>query len=86
MTLSAEDFILTGRDEAEEVTSFRLRYGIGNKVKAISEDLSEVKRLIQSGLGIGFCLWATRSPRQTSRLCGPCSPILSIFLAITYGW
>ena len=54
MTLSAEDFILTGRDEAEEVTSFRLRYGIGNKVKAISEDLSEVKRLIQAGLGIGF--------------------------------
>jgi len=52
--LSDEGFILTGLDEAEEIASFRLRYGLGNKVKAQSEDLSEVRRLIQAGIGIGF--------------------------------
>jgi DNA-binding transcriptional LysR family regulator len=54
IVLGNEPFILTGLDEAEEVASFRLRYGLGNKVKAVSEDLSEVKRLIQCGIGIGF--------------------------------
>jgi DNA-binding transcriptional LysR family regulator len=54
IVLGSEFFILTGLDEAEEVASFRLRYGLGNKVKAVSEDLSEVKRLIQCGIGIGF--------------------------------
>lgn len=54
IVLGNESFILTGLDEAEEVASFRLRYGLGNKVKAVSEDLSEVKRLIQCGIGIGF--------------------------------
>ena len=53
-TLSDEYFILTGLDEAEEVASFRLRYGLGNRIKAISEDLSEVKRLIHAGIGVGF--------------------------------
>lgn len=54
MDLGNESFILTGLDEAEEVASFRLRYNLGNKAKAVSEDLSEVKRLIQCGIGIGF--------------------------------
>lgn len=54
MTLSREPFVLTGRDEAEEVTNFRLRYGLGSKVRAMSEDLSEAKRLIHAGIGIGF--------------------------------
>jgi DNA-binding transcriptional LysR family regulator len=54
MILSDEAFVLTGLDEAEEVASFRLRYGLGNKVKATCEDLSEVRRLIQVGIGVGF--------------------------------
>jgi len=54
MTLSDEAFVLTGLDEAEEVASFRLRYGLGNRLKATSEDLSEVRRMIQIGVGIGF--------------------------------
>ncbi len=54
LSLQAEPFVLTGFDEADEVASFRLRYGLGNNVSAISEDLSEVRRLIGAGIGIGF--------------------------------
>jgi DNA-binding transcriptional LysR family regulator len=54
IVLGNEPFILTGLDEAEEVASFRLRYRLGNKVKAVSEDLSEVRRMINCGIGIGF--------------------------------
>jgi DNA-binding transcriptional LysR family regulator len=54
LSLRDEPFVLTGLDEAEEVAGFRLRYGLGNNVSAISEDLSEVRRLINAGIGIGF--------------------------------
>lgn len=52
--LADEVFVLTGEDEPAELTSFRQRYGLGERVGGAAETLHEVKRLIQIGIGIGF--------------------------------
>lgn len=52
--LANEVFILTGEDEPAELTSFRQRYGLGERVGGSAETLHEVKRLIQIGIGVGF--------------------------------
>lgn len=52
--LGTETFILTGEDEPAELTSFRVRYGLGERVGGSAETLHEVKRLIQIGIGVGF--------------------------------
>lgn len=52
--LANEVFILTGEDEPTELTNFRQRYGLGERVGGSAETLHEVKRLIQIGIGVGF--------------------------------
>ncbi|MES1989867.1 MAG: LysR family transcriptional regulator [Pseudomonadota bacterium] len=52
--LSEEAFVLTGQDEPEELERFRRRYGLGAKVGGFAENLHEVTRLIELGIGIGF--------------------------------
>lgn len=47
-------FILTGEDETEQLRQFRRRYGLGERVGGLAENLFEVRRLIELGLGIGF--------------------------------
>ncbi|MFA5122034.1 LysR family transcriptional regulator [Zavarzinia sp.] len=49
-----ERFILTGEDETEQLRQFRRRFGLGNRVGGFAENLHEVRRLIELGLGIGF--------------------------------
>ncbi|MGV8997303.1 MAG: LysR family transcriptional regulator [Parvibaculaceae bacterium] len=52
--LSDEAFVLTGQDEPEELERFRRRFGLGVKVGGFAENLHEVTRLIELGIGIGF--------------------------------
>jgi DNA-binding transcriptional LysR family regulator len=51
---AAEHFILTGRDEPEELGQFRRRYGLGVRVSGSTETLNEARRLIELGFGLGF--------------------------------
>lgn len=52
--LCDEPFVLTGQDEPEELERFRRRFGLGAKVGGSAENLHEVTRLIELGMGIGF--------------------------------
>ena len=52
--LAREMFILTGADEPDELTKFRLRYGLGHHVAGLSEHLEEARRLAVLGVGICF--------------------------------
>jgi DNA-binding transcriptional LysR family regulator len=51
--LQDERFVLTGSDEPDELRAFRLQYGLGDKVSAVTEHLEEAKRF--AILGIGLC-------------------------------
>jgi DNA-binding transcriptional LysR family regulator len=53
-TLTDEAFIVTGQDEPEELERFRRRFGLGLRVGGFAENLHEVRRLIELGVGIGF--------------------------------
>jgi DNA-binding transcriptional LysR family regulator len=52
--LSEEAFVLPGADEARTVRDFRLKHGWGWKRAGQSLDLSEIKRLLCAGVGIGL--------------------------------
>jgi DNA-binding transcriptional LysR family regulator len=52
--LAQEGFILTAGDEPEDLERFRKRYNLGSNSICSVEDLHEVSRLIQLGIGIGF--------------------------------
>lgn len=52
-TIASQGFILTGSDEPDELTGFRLRYGLGRVVAGVSEHLEEARRL--TVLGVGLC-------------------------------
>jgi DNA-binding transcriptional LysR family regulator len=47
-------FVLTGADEPDQLTRFRLRYGLGRNAVGLSEHLEEARRLVLLGLGICF--------------------------------
>lgn len=51
---TGEIFILTGNDEPQELRSLRYRYGLGGRVAGQVDTLSEARRLIRLGMGIGF--------------------------------
>ncbi|MEP9396643.1 LysR family transcriptional regulator [Mesorhizobium sp. KR2-14] len=50
--LSDEAFVLTGSDEPDSLTSFRLRHRLGHKVTARTPNLEEARRLAVAGVGI----------------------------------
>lgn len=52
--LAEEEFVLTGADEPDALREFRLHHGLGRRVAAQSNNLEEVRRLLQAGIGIGF--------------------------------
>ena len=52
--LRSERFVLTAADEPDEITGFRLRFGLGQATGASSEYLEEALRLIRNGVGLGF--------------------------------
>ena len=52
--LSTYKFVLTGNDEPEKLTRFRLKHNLGHHTGGISSSLEEAKRLSLSGAGICF--------------------------------
>lgn len=52
--LKDQGFVLTGEDEIEQITHLRRRYRLGTHVSGLAEDINEARRLIASGVGIGF--------------------------------
>jgi DNA-binding transcriptional LysR family regulator len=52
--LAGEAFVLTGGDEIEAIAQLRRRYGLGSRPTGLAEDIAEARRLIVSGVGIGF--------------------------------
>jgi DNA-binding transcriptional LysR family regulator len=56
--LCEEPLILTGADEPESLTYYRLRHGLGKRVAATTPNLEEAKRL--AILGVGICLLPAR--------------------------
>ncbi|MBZ9725839.1 LysR family transcriptional regulator [Mesorhizobium sp. CO1-1-11] len=51
--LAQEAFVLTGADEGDELTQFRLEHGLGRNIAGMSDHLEEAKRL--AVLGVGLC-------------------------------
>lgn len=69
--LAGEDFIMTGLDEPLELELFRRRYGLGERPGGFAENLPEVKRLIELGIGIGFlptCVAETAEGKTDNKL------------------
>lgn len=52
VAVSDEAFILTGSDEPDTLTSFRLRHRLGQKVTARTPNLEEARRLAVAGVGV----------------------------------
>ena len=52
--LQTEAFVLTGADEGDELTAFRLRHGLGQNVAGMSDHLEEAKRMAKLGVGLCF--------------------------------
>ena len=52
--LAGEAFILTGSDEPDQLTDFRLKHGLGRNIAAITEHLEEARRLTIVGVGLCF--------------------------------
>ena len=53
-SLAGYGFVLTGNDEPDDLTKFRLRHGLGRQLAGLSEHLEEAKRLALAGVGICF--------------------------------
>ncbi len=78
--LSGEAFVLTNEDEPEDLRRFRLRFSLGGHAAGHAEDLNEVSRLIQLGIGIGFMPTVVAEPVGERRLW----PLLSVSVLPSY--
>jgi LysR family transcriptional regulator, transcriptional activator for bauABCD operon len=56
--LAQEPLVLTGADEPDSLTYYRLRHGLGKRIAATTPNLEEAKRL--AILGLGICLLPDR--------------------------
>ena len=52
--LKGYPFVLTGADEPDQLTAFRIQHGIGTRVSGMSDSPEEAMRLARLGLGICF--------------------------------
>lgn len=52
--LADQKFVLTGADEPDELTQYRLRYELGQHIAGVSEHLEEARRMAVLGVGICF--------------------------------
>jgi len=52
--LAQQAIVLTGADEPDELTRYRMRYNIGQHVAGLSEHLEEARRLAVLGVGVCF--------------------------------
>ena len=51
--LAEAAFILTGSDEPDQLSDFRLKHGLGRNIAGVTEHLEEARRL--TVLGVGLC-------------------------------
>lgn len=72
--LCDEPFILTGQDEPEELERFRRRFCLGERPGGFAENLHEVKRLIELGVGIGFLPTCVAEPMVANAKLWPLLP------------
>jgi len=83
--LAQESFILTGADEPDQLSDFRLKYGIGQKVSGISQHLEEARRLAILGVGVCFLPDGYAAPDVSSGRLWPLlgkrnAPAMEIFI------
>ena len=78
--LAEQAFVLTRDDEPEDLTRFRQRFGLGGNAVGHAEDLHEVARLVQLGIGIGFIPTVVAELARPGRLW----PLLGIPLLPSY--
>jgi LysR family transcriptional regulator, transcriptional activator for bauABCD operon len=84
--LEGEAFVLTGADEPDVLTAYRMRHCLGLNVAGLSEHLDEAKRLTTLGIGICFLPEAFAAPDvEAGRLWPllahaeqPCAPVFVI--------
>lgn len=72
--LAEEAFVLTGADEPDELTRYRLRHRLGERRAGASEHLEEAKRLAILGVGICFLPEAFAAPEVENRRLWPLTP------------
>jgi DNA-binding transcriptional LysR family regulator len=72
--LRDDPFVLAGREETQELTQFRNRHGLGQRVGGIADNLAERMLLIQLGVGIGFLPEAVVKSSATAPLLWPLLP------------
>ncbi len=82
--LTGEGFILTGADEPDELTDFRLRHGLGRISAGMSEHLEEAKRMAILGVGVcflpeGFARPDVEAGRLWPLLAGSDAPRMEVF-------
>lgn len=83
--LADERFILTGADEPDELTDFRLRHGLGHILAGMSEHLEEAKRMAVLGIGLcflpeGFALPDVEAGRLWPLLTSSDAPQMDVFV------
>lgn len=52
--LRDEPFVLTGNDEPDELTAYRITHGLGSRIAGLSDSPEEAMRLAKLGFGICF--------------------------------
>lgn len=72
--LRDEPFVLTGADEPDELTAFRVTHGLGTRIAGISDSPEEAMRLAKLGFGICFLPEGLATEAVTQ---GDLSPLLS---------
>lgn len=73
--LRREGFILTGADEPDELTDFRVRHGIGTQVAGMTEHLEEARRLTILGVGLCFLPEGLAAPDVAAGRLWPLLPL-----------
>lgn len=72
--LAGEAFVLTGADEPNPLTKYRLRLGLGRNVAGTTEHLEEAKRLLLLGIGVGFLPEGFAAPEVAEGRLWPLTP------------
>jgi DNA-binding transcriptional LysR family regulator len=78
-------FILTGADEPDQLTAYRIAHGIGSRIAGLSDSPEEAMRLAKLGLGIcflpeGLASRAVADGSLSPLLSADSAPRLSIFV------
>lgn len=73
--LRDQGFVLTGADEPDELTDFRVRYSLGTRVAGVTEHLEEARRLTMQGVGLCFLPEGYASPDVAADRLWPLLPV-----------